>query len=570
MLHMVTKTNHPGIPAMRTGTLNRFFGDIEKANPELPVWDGELYLETHRGTLSTQGNMKLANRRSELMLRDAEVFASLAQLAGKRVSTKPLRQAWENTCLHQFHDILPGSSIAMVYDQALGDHAALQQTVEQVTQKALQALSPQAKKGRKDAVCVFNSLAWSRSDITSAQVSSGSVKSVISPDGKAYPVQTVGRAGRDSIIVFEPGNVAAMGYQVMGLSKQAPDSMLSMSVTKTRIETPLYRIRVTADGAIASLYDKENKREIIAPRSVGNDLQLFQDGPEHEDAWNIHSTYEKRRYPFEGKTTLKVIENGPVRGILRVTRTHRQSTIEQDIVVYARTPRIDFVTRADWHQQQTLLKVAFPLAIRTRRATYEIQFGAVERATHRNTSWEEEQFEVAAQRWADLSEAGYGVSLLNNCKYGHDARENVLRMTLLRGTTWPDPQADQGEHEFTYSLYPHRGDWTEADTVRRAWELNVPARVAATGAAAASFTGLSVDGPAILETLKPAENGKGLILRLYEPHGCRGRVSIRLPKHISGVKACNLVEEDEQAVTLRSRTFRFAITPFQIRTFRIQ
>jgi alpha-mannosidase len=570
MLHMVTKSNHPGIPAMRTGTLNRFFKDIEKADPELPVWDGELYLETHRGTLSTQGAMKRANRKSELLLRDAEIYASLAQLAGKRVSTRPLRQAWETTCLHQFHDILPGSSIGMVYDEALADHETLQQTAGQVRHRALQALAPPSKRQGKDAVCTFNSLGWERSDLVSAEVSSASVKSVIGPDGIAHPVQLVGRTGRKAVIVFEPGNVSAMGYQVLQLSKKAVENATVMSVTKARIETPCYRIRINKDGAITSLYDKTHKREIIASKSLGNDLQLFQDGPEHEDAWNIHDTYKKRRYPFEGSTTLQVIENGPVRGVLRVTRKHRDSIFEQDIVVYAKTPRIDFVTRADWHQQQMLLKVAFPLAIRSRRASYEVQFGAVERATHSNTSWEEEMFEVAAQRWVDLSEAGYGVSLMNDCKYGHDIRENVVRITLLRGTTWPDPQADQGEHEFTYSLYPHAGNWTDADTVRRAWELNVPACVTTTTAAPESSSGLSVDGSAIVETLKPAENGKGLILRVYEPHGSRGPVTVRVPVHIKRVKSCNLVEEDEQAIPLRAGSFRFKITPFQIRTFRIQ
>ncbi len=570
MLHMLTKSKHPGIPAMRTGTLNHFFADVEKADPDLPVWDGELYLETHRGTLSTQGNMKRANRKSELLLRDAEIFASLAQLSGSRVNTKPLRQAWETTCLHQFHDILPGSSIATVYDEALADHAALQSSVETVVQGALSKLAPRPRKGAKRSLCVFNSLGWDRGDVIEAEVPTTNVASVIGQDGTSVPAQVVSRSGRKASIVFEPSAIAAMGFEVLGLSRDPVDDTSTLTVTKTRIETPLYRMRITPDGGIASLYDKANRREVFAARSVGYDLQLFQDGPEHEDAWNIHDTYNRRRYPFEGKTTLKVIEKGPVRGILRVTRKHRKSTIEQDIVVYAKTPRIDFVTRADWHQQQMLLKVAFPMAIRARRATYEIQFGAVERPTHRNTSWEEEKFEVAAQRWVDLSEAGYGVSVLNDCKYGHDTRDNVVRITLLRGTTWPDPQADQGSHTFTYSLYPHAGDWSGAETVRRAWELNVPPRTEATTAAPTSMSGLTIDGPAAIESLKPAEDGKGHILRVYEPNGTRGTVKVRLPDCLKRVTACNFVEESTGPVALRSGSFRFPITPFQVRTFRLQ
>jgi alpha-mannosidase len=254
-----------------------------------------------------------------------------------------------------------------------------------------------------------------------------------------------------------------------------------------------------------------------------------------------------------------------------VTRTHRQSTIEQDIVVYAKTPRIDFVTRADWHERQTLLKAAFPVAVRSTRATYEVQFGAVERPTHRNTSWDQEKFEVAAQRWADLSESGYGVSLLNDCKYGHDTRGNVLRITLLRGATWPDPKADEGAHAFTYSLFPHAGNWTDAETVRRAAELNIPARaLPVRGRAPDSRSFLTLTGLAVVETLKPAEDGRGLILRVYEPHGSRGEVRADSREWVSKVTDCDLVEEDGDAVTVRDGRFKFNITPFQIRTFRIE
>ncbi len=265
-----------------------------------------------------------------------------------------------------------------------------------------------------------------------------------------------------------------------------------------------------------------------------------------------------------------------MRAVVRVTRTYRSSTVEQDMMVWAGLARIDFVTRADWQERQVLLKAAFPLEVRAERATYEIQFGAVERPTHRNTSWEQEKFEVCGHRWADLSEAGYGVSLLNDCKYGYDVHGNVLRLTLLRGPEWPDPDADRGRHEFTYSLLPHAGDWRAGETVRRAWELNVPVVSVPAGASAVGRTPadsrsfLAIEGPGVLEALKRAENGDGWIVRVSEPHGGRGRVMVRVPRKLARVEACNHVEEGSEPVAHDGAAFHFPILPFQVRTFRLR
>ena len=272
--------------------------------------------------------------------------------------------------------------------------------------------------------------------------------------------------------------------------------------------------------------------------------------------------------PFEGTTTLAVTETGPLRAVVRVTRTHRASTLEQEIILYAEMPRLDFRTRIDWQERQTLLKVAFPVDIRATSATYEVQFGAYARATHRNTSWEQTKFEVPGQRWVDLSEAGYGVSLLNDGRYGYDTHDNVVRLTLLRGTIFPDPEADRGTHEVTYSLYPHAGGWTEAETVRRAWELNTPL-YATPGATPAPTRFLRIDGSAILETLKPAEDGNGWIVRLYEPHGARGPVTVRSAMPLHAVTMCNAVEEGAEALPHDATAFTFLIRPFEIRTFRL-
>jgi alpha-mannosidase len=369
--------------------------------------------------------------------------------------------------------------------------------------------------------------------------------------------------------------VPPVGFARLFAGRAAGPALPGIRVQGRTVETGSFLLEIGDDGCLTRLFDKRYDRELVPSGARANELQLFQDGPEHEAAWNVHATYEGCRYAWDS-VEVKTVEQGPVRVVVRVTRTYRSSTVEQDVTVWAGMDRIDFVTRADWQARQVLLKAAFPLEVRAERATYEIQFGAVERATHRNTSWEQEKFEVCGHRWADLSEAGYGASLLNDAKYGWDARGSVLRLTLLRGPEWPDPDADRGRHEFTYSLLPHGGDWRAGETVRRAWELNVPVVCAPAGASAVGRTPaesrsfLAIEGPGVLEALKRAENGDGWIVRVSEPHGGRGRVMVRVPRKLARVEACNHVEEGSEPVGHDGAAFHFPILPFQVRTFRLR
>ncbi len=565
---------YPGLPACRQGLEEAYFDRVVAAAPDLPTWRGELYLETHRGTFTTQAAVKRANRRAELLLREAEIIGALANLSGAAIDLAALRPAWQNLLLLQFHDILPGSSIGEVYAEALRDYAQITGIGEQVRDQALEWI---AQRTPAADVLVFNSLSWDRQDIVLAQVdASADAIEVVDADGAAIPAQAVGRAGSQAMIAFCPPRVPALGYATFRVRPAAAPPTSSLRVTTQHIESRFYRIDLNARGEITRLWDKRLAREVIPPGETANRLQLFQDGPEREAAWNVHATFERREYPFEGETTVAVAESGPVRGVVRVVRTHRASRIEQEIIVYDALPRIDFVTRVDWQERQVLLKVAFPVEIVAEQASFEVQFGVVQRPTHRNTSWDEEKFEVPAQRWADLSEAGYGVSLLNDCKYGYDVKRNVLRLSLLRGAEWPDPNADRGQHVFTYALLPHPGDWRVGETVRRAWELNAPllalarpATPAADDALPAVHSFLQVDGPAVVETLKPADDGNGWILRVYEPHGGRGEVAVTLPAAPQEVTICNLVEEPEGTQRCQGERFVFPIRPFQIRTFRL-
>jgi alpha-mannosidase len=342
-----------------------------------------------------------------------------------------------------------------------------------------------------------------------------------------------------------------------------------------------YELTFDAHGEIDRLYDKRAEREVLVSGQTGNQLVAFEDRPMKFDAWDIDIYYEEKPYPLHDATQVRVIENGPIRATVEIVRHFLSSRITQRISLWRNAPRIDFATGVDWHEHQMLLKAVFPVAINSAWASYEIQFGSVERPTHRNTSWDVARFEVCAHRWVDLSEGGYGVSLLNDSKYGHDIHDNVMRLTLLKSGVYPDANADQGLHRFTYSLLPHQGDWRVAQTVRRAYELNVPV-LAVRGVSDSEATNAPVSEPAamsfvytdcehiVVETVKPAEDGDGLIVRLYEAHNQRGHAKLFFATNIVSARECNLLEEPVGDVSYQENTLTFAVRPFEIKTFRLR
>jgi alpha-mannosidase len=558
----------PGLPATRQGVEEDYFTEVRQVNPSLPVWVGELYLETHRGTYTTQAAVKKANRKNELLLREAELFGLAANL-----DLTPLRAAWRNLLLLQFHDILPGSSIGPVYQEASLDYAAIAQTAGTVKANALAALTQPADPTQ---LVVFNSLSWARSAALTTALPASlvgvSALEAVDANGRAVAAQLLAQGS--GAMVFVPEEVPACGYTSYTLRPSANHVESSLHASVERMENRFYLLELTPEGEISRLYDKRAGREVIAAGQRANQLQLFQDGPEREAAWNVHATFAKRSYAWDAQTQISLLENGPVRACVRVEKTYRQSRLIQEIVLYDQLSRIDFITHCDWQERQVMLKAAFPVEVRTMSAACEIQYGVVERPTHRNTSWEQEKFEVCAHRWVDLSEGGYGVSLLNDCKYGYDVEGSTLRLTLLRGPEYPDPNADRGEHDFTYSLYPHLHDWRQGETVRAAASLNQPlvcqAGAAPLAGASSAQSFFTVTGPAILDTVKPAEDGRGWIARLYEANGGRGTVQLRSLRPLARVTTCNHIEEDQEMVETEANSFSFTIQPFQVCTFRLE
>jgi alpha-mannosidase len=317
---------------------------------------------------------------------------------------------------------------------------------------------------------------------------------------------------------------------------------------------------------------------VLPPGRPANVLQAFEDKPLRFDAWDIDIYYQQKGRDVVDLVESAVEETGPERGVLRLVWRFERSTITQRLIVYARTPRIDFETHVDWQQSQVLLKAAFPVLVRSTRATYEIQFGSVERPTHWNTSWDWARFETVAHRWADLSEGGYGVSLLNDCKYGHDVKGDVMRLTLIKSAIAPDPQADRGEHRFTYALYPHAGDWYAGGTVGHGYRLNNPltavrvpggaAGSAPAGALLGRFAFVTCTAPHVLvETVKAAESGDGVVVRVYEYGNRRGPATLRFCRPLAGATEVNLLEEEPRPVQVEGDAVRFDVRPFEIKTF---
>ncbi len=569
-------TNFPGIPRLQLTTAADFFQDAQAVEDKLPVWNDEMYYEFHRGTYTSQANNKKNNRLCELLYRRAEIASVFANDACHLAYPyETLLQGYQHLLTNQFHDILPGSSIHQVYEDCAKDYAWIQNNGTAILNTALAALEAQIPHGEGD-ILVWNFLSWPRSQCVSVclkdtPLSSASAVTAFNAAGKAMKSSFAPASG---VLTFLAEDVPAMGYALFSLRACAPEASPSVSVSQSGLENRFYKIRLDENGHFVSLYDKRCGREVLAGPS--NRLVIFEDKPAAESAWNIDLEYQNKRWDLDGVEEIRVVEQTPLRGVLRVCRSFHRSRIEQDIILYGDSDRIDFRTRVSWQETEKMLKTEFLVDVLSSRATYEIPFAAIERTTHNNTSFDRTKFEVPAHRWADLSEGRYGVSLLNDCKYGYDIKGQCMRLTLLRAPVFPDPTGDKGEHEFTYSLLPHAGNWITANTVRAGYELNVPLlaqRCAASQAvgslpAAKSFA-RSLQDNVIIDTVKRAEDGSGIVLRLYESSGSKTEAALEFSFPAEGVWECNLMEEEERRMPLCGNRLAFSIRPFEIKTFKL-
>jgi len=520
-----------GAPKVELGRADAFFERAAGEAKDLTTWVGELYFELHRGTYTSQARTKRLGRQAEQGLRAAELWSVAA---GRDYPAAELESAWKTLLLNQFHDILPGSSIDWVYEEAHRDLERVGGVAERITARALERIA-----GSGDRLTAFNVNSHRRREVLRLE---GGLRVVEAPPC-GWAVQDGGPVRDDQHV----------------------------SVGDHTMENEMLRVEWDDDGLLTSIWDKEAAREVLLPGARGNLLQLHDDNPARWDAWDIDLDYRMSRRDLTELSALEVESGGGLRGALRVSRDFGRSRISQLMVLDAGSRVLRFECHVDWHEQHKLLKVAFPVAVRSPQATYEIQFGHLQRPTHTNTSWDLARFEVCAQRWADLGEAGYGVALLNDCKYGHDILGSVMRLSLLRAPTHPDPTADQGGHDFTYALMPHPGDFRHAGVVQAAEDLNSPLRVERSGLAEASSRSLfEVSSPqVVIESVKRAEDSDAVIVRLYEAWGGRCKVHLRTSLPVSGATLCDLLERDRSSVPVRGGEILLELTPFKILTLKL-
>ncbi len=596
MLDDAVRMMNPNVvyPKLEFSTASAFFQDLDKKLPSMkvPSWKDELYFEYHRGVLTTQAETKRHIRKTEELLLNAEKFSSLSMSFGRVYPAQDLDRGWKDLLFQDFHDIFPGSGIAVNYTDAINTLEGVDRAGNAILRSSLEEIATRVNTtGTGIPVIVFNPLAWPRTEVVEVAAQLPSLAAniqVFDSTGKSVPAQLIRMdEPTHQAHVLLSATTPSLGYAtfyVRGTSKVV-STATEVKATDHSLENSLVRLTVDpATGCVTSLLDKRSNSEILAPSEIdaggpqnatcGNLLQAFRDKPKAWDAWNIDADFEKEHWDLAKADEVKLVESGPLRAVLRVKKHFQHSSFVQDITITAGSPRVDVNMSADWNEKHVLLKVAFPLSAHNNNATFEIPYGSIERPTTRNTPAEQAKFEVPAVHWADLSDAKQGFSLLNDCKYGYDAKGNVLRLSLLRSPEWPDPHADEGHHEFTYALYGHAGNWREAHTVQQGYELNYPLLSIATtnhqGLLPASHSFLSLEGEnVVLTALKKAEDGDDLIVRFYEWAGKEADIQLHFSSGLESASETNLIEDLGGPLTVQGASVTVHTKPYEIKTIRV-
>jgi alpha-mannosidase len=565
---------------------------------DLPLWKDELYLEYHRGTFTTQGAIKKNTRRTEALLSATEKLSAISSVLGGAYPRSELEKNWKSALTLQFHDILPGSAITPVYRDALETFKAVQKELHALEYGALERITGRisAPEIHGLALVVFNTLSWQRDDIVTLRhaVPDGSAPHLLDESFQEVPCE-VGGTGEDgkAEISFIARNVPPLGYRSYFLETVSPAPAAADGASRGDgvLENEFLRVEIDpASGNLKSIFAKHLGREFVAPGQEANKLWVYEDRPENWDAWNIG--YTGRGWELNRADRVERVSDGPVKTVYRVdksflgiskeryypTENFPSSFFTQYITLYKDLDRLDIRTEADWWEDHLSLKACFPVAVTADKAFYEIPFAAIGRTTHFETLWEKARYEVPALRWADLSDEKGGIALLNDCKYGYDIHGGVMKLSLLRSPTWPDPLADRGRHEFTYSLYPHAGSWSDSQVVRRGQELNQPllARVldpALPGERTlpGTYSFFGVEGPGvIIDAVKLAEDGTGLVFRLYEANGKAGKAALRFFREPKRAASTDLLENEISPLAFKDGRLELPFRAFEIKTVKVR
>ncbi len=533
----------PGCPTVSFEFAGDFLDRMEektKDNRFLPTWVGELYLEYHRGTYTSIAKNKKNNRKSEFLYQNAELISSIGKaVLGGCYPQNVINDGWEKILLCQFHDIIPGSSIKEVYDVSDEIYADLIGKGQAIVNEGLAAI---AENVSEEGALVFNPNAF---------VAEGTVET---PDGDIAWAEAI----------------PAQGWKVVPTLSTASSVVACLECKK--LENDFVTVKFDENFEIVSIYDKKADREIVPEGAKANTIVAYEDIPRAWDAWEITNYYTEKSWPINNVVSVDLWQKGAKKGFI-VRRSFQESTVEQIITLTDHDTMVTFDTTVDWKNDHILVRTAFPTNFNTDKATFEIQYGNVERPTHRNTSWEQAKFEVCAHKWADIAEYGYGLALLNDCKYGYSAEGSTISLTLLKSATYPNPAADKEVHHFTYAVYPHSGDYREAGVVKKAYVLNNPLtalRAEGKGTLPAAFSMVSANKANIFtDIVKKAEDSDATVVRLYDAYNMTSKPTLTFGFNVTKAEICDLLENPIEEVPVVDNTVTLTVKPFEIVTLKL-
>ncbi|WP_421760860.1 alpha-mannosidase [Devosia sp.] len=572
----------PGAPKVRMEGIVPFLDRLGKRMDEnaekFPRWNGELYLQYHRGTLTTVAKNKANNRRAEREMRELEFVSALAHaMAGQNYPAEQINTMWETVLINQFHDILPGTSIAEVYVDSDAEYGELFGTLASENGPLLSAARA-AMALPRDQARLVNFISQPRDGELVTLDATGLAGKALVVGDTTRPLQTIVGAGGETQVAAPIAGLPSLGWAGVSLAASAAASASQLWVSASHLENALLRVSFDKAGEITSVFDKASKRELIQRGQTANRLVAYEDKSMNWDAWDIDWYFEEQSWSLSDKPAkIEVVETGPYRAAIRIERSYQKSRFVQVISLADGARQVEFDTFIDWQEKATVVKALFPLDLNVSEIRSEIQFGHVKRATHRNTSWDKARFEASMHRWIDMSEPDFGAALLNDCKYAYDAVEQMLRLTLVRGALNPNPQADVGTHRLRYALLVHAGT-SDLEQVHRAAErLNNPVRLVGTPqpgapAPASTFSFASSDADNVtIETIKKAEKGDGLVLRVFEHANRRAKTTITLGLPVASARLVNLMEEQPGPVLeVVDNTITLELRPFEIATVLIE
>lgn len=554
------KNGLPGMPMVKPTTANQFFAGLaEKLTDQTEKeWIGELYFEYHRGTYTSIGKNKKNNRKAEVMLQTLEKLFSTQAFA--EYPQAFLEKLWKNVLLNQFHDILPGSAIKEVYDQTDKEYDEMFKKMRDEVQKQF------CPNEKGEYLYIFNPLGRKRSTVVDLPLKKAETIIVNQKMVTTQPTHD----GKTIARIDQLPSVGGNYYEIV----DHPSDQVEFTPKwlSKQFETPDFLIEFDENFFMKRVLDKQHNRELVSQGKIFNELVVYEDLPLQFDAWDIDLYYKKKPAVVSELIEAVIVERGTIRDTLKIARRFYHSTITQWIHFMHGTAKIDFATEVDWHEQHALLKANFPVPVNTTNATFDIQFGNVERSVHKNTSWDKARFEVCAQKWVDMSEGNYGVSLMTDAKYGYDTSYQHIGLSLIKSATDPYPEADQGMHTFTYSIYCHEGTWKEANTVCLAEDLNTPClifRQAEKELKEGDFVATN-KANILIDTLKKAEDDSALIVRAYENENKTTKAVFTFAHKLKKVELCDLLENSLCSLAIiDDYSVDVTFKPFEIQTLKI-